>query len=67
VQPPDWLPDDATWIPWGDERVAKVLIFRNTLPNDFTLTGDYYPKGVFCDKSLFMTQGAQACFDAVGR
>ncbi|HEX8893797.1 MAG TPA: hypothetical protein VF783_10760 [Terriglobales bacterium] len=30
--PPSWLPEDATWLPWGSTRVSNILIFRNMLP-----------------------------------
>jgi hypothetical protein len=28
---PDWVPADATWLPWGDEQLLKVVFFRNML------------------------------------
>lgn len=65
--PPSWVPPDATWLPWGDPTAPNALLFREMLPMpNFTLTDDYYPKGVFCDKRLFITQGWQACFAAAG-
>jgi hypothetical protein len=63
---PAWLPPDATWLPWGDPSLPNVLIYRNMLPANFSLTGDYYPRGVFCDKQLFIGLGWRACFAAVG-
>ena len=30
--PPDWLPPDATWLPWGSMDVPNILLFRNMLP-----------------------------------
>jgi len=31
---PNWLPDGAVWLPWGDENmVPKVIFVRNTLPS----------------------------------
>jgi hypothetical protein len=37
---PDWLPDQVTWLPFGDEQIVPKLIFlRNTLPSsDFSQT-----------------------------
>jgi hypothetical protein len=32
----------------------------------FSLSGDYLPRGVYCDKELFIQQGWQGCFDAAG-
>jgi hypothetical protein len=32
-QPPDWLPPDATWLPWGSRDVPNILILRNILPD----------------------------------
>lgn len=30
---PNWLPAQATWFPWGDERtIPKALVLRNLLP-----------------------------------
>jgi hypothetical protein len=29
---PEWVPTDATWLPWGDEFVPKLVAFRNMLP-----------------------------------
>jgi len=61
--PPPWLPDYATWLPWGDTRLPKNLIFRNLLPmSNFTVSGEYYPQAVFCDETVFSQQGWQACF-----
>jgi hypothetical protein len=64
--PPAWLPLDATWLPWGDPTVPNILIFRNMLPSNFTLTAEYHPRGVFCDKQLFIGLGWRACFAAAG-
>jgi hypothetical protein len=48
--PPAWLPDNATWLPWGSADIPKNLIFRIILPEDpATLSRDYYPRGVFCE------------------
>jgi hypothetical protein len=33
---------------------------------DFTLTGEYFPKGVYCDKQLFIAQGWEGRFAAAG-
>ena len=30
--PPDWLPADATWLPWGPTDEPNILILRNMLP-----------------------------------
>ncbi len=62
--PPSWLPIDATWLPWGETSIPKNLIFRNILPENGAVTGDFYPTGVFCDEALFIEQGWQACFAA---
>ena len=52
LAPPSWVPPDATWLPWGDQNIANALLFRELLPiPGFALTGDYYPKGVYCDKT----------------
>ncbi len=64
--PPSWLPVEATWLPWGPTNVPVTLIFRSILPENSTVTGDYYPKSVICDKALFIAQGWQACFAAAG-
>jgi hypothetical protein len=66
VAPPIWLPSDATWLPWGATDIPKSLIFRNTLPYNFTLTGGYYPRGAFCKQQTFIHKGWQACFDRRG-
>lgn len=29
---PDWVPAKATWLPWGDELLAKFVYFRTMLP-----------------------------------
>lgn len=29
---PEWVPPDATSVPWGSERMPKLINFRNTLP-----------------------------------
>jgi hypothetical protein len=63
LAPPFWLPPDATWLPWGATDIPKSLIFRNTLPYNFVLTGDYYPLGVFCKQRTFIHKGWKACFD----
>jgi hypothetical protein len=48
--PPTWLPDNATWLPWGAIDIPKNLIFRIILPQDSpTLSRDYYPQGMFCE------------------
>ena len=37
--PPDWLPADATWLPWGATDQPNILILRNMLPaSGFTET-----------------------------
>lgn len=67
LAPPPWLPPlNATWLPWGNTEVPKNLIFRNILLNNPAVAGDYTPKGVYCDKTLFMQQGWPACFAAAG-
>jgi hypothetical protein len=102
---PEWLPADATWLPWGDELTPKFLAFRNMLPTagfDQTaqsaieagcalpppfgapenvpteaemeqagrcsqdVMGEYYPVAVWCDESVFIDGGWQACFRAAG-
>jgi hypothetical protein len=64
---PSWVPADATGLGWGDPSVIHDLLFRVMLPvPDFSFSGDYFPKGVFCDKQLYITQGWQACFAAAG-
>ena len=31
---PNWVPPQAVWIPWGDEKtVPKTIFLRNTLPS----------------------------------
>jgi hypothetical protein len=62
--PPSWLPSDVTWLPWGATTIPKALVLRNMLPVNFTLSGDYFPQGAFCDKKLFIESGWQACFAA---
>jgi hypothetical protein len=100
--PPGWLPDDASWLPWGSVDATNILILRNMLPDaDFhhsvqaanaagcvfgnssggtvpydaiaeasecarAVMGEYYPVGVYCDKSVLIAQGWQGCFDAAG-
>jgi hypothetical protein len=64
--PPSWLPVNVTWLPWGDIRVPKNLIFRNILPENFAAQGVYRPLGVFCDATIFIGQGWQGCFGAGG-
>jgi hypothetical protein len=66
LAPPNWLLADATWLPWGATDIPKSLIFRNTIPYNFRLTGDYYPQGVFCKQQTFIRKGSQACFAAAG-
>jgi hypothetical protein len=57
----------VTWLPWGPTSFPITLIFRNILPeNGFMATGDYLPKGVFCNQSTFMTGGWKGCFAAAG-
>jgi hypothetical protein len=64
---PSWVPADATWMSWGDSSVIHDLLFREMLPMpDFSFSGDYFPKGVYCDKRLYTTQGWQGCFAAAG-
>jgi hypothetical protein len=64
---PTWVPSDATWLPWGSLTVPNALLFREMLPMPgFALAGDYFPKGVYCDKQLFIAQGWQGCFAAAG-
>jgi hypothetical protein len=29
---PEWVPEDATWVPWGEEFMPKLIAFRNMLP-----------------------------------
>ncbi|MGH7786306.1 MAG: hypothetical protein ACRERC_05530 [Candidatus Binatia bacterium] len=37
--PPNWLPIDATWLPWGPTDEPNILILRNMLPaSGFTQT-----------------------------
>jgi hypothetical protein len=62
--PPEDLPADATWIPWGNVSVPKNLIFRVTLPA--TPAPDYAPKAAFCDETAITASGVQACFAAAG-
>ncbi len=64
--PPPWLPDTATWLPWGNTTFPKNLIFRIILPGNGPVAMDDYPVGVFCDEALFIQQGWQACFAAAG-
>jgi hypothetical protein len=66
IAPPVWLPSDATWLPWGAISTTKNLIFRNTIPYNFTLTGAYYPEGVFCLHDMFVHTGWKGCFAAAG-
>lgn len=62
LAPPDWLPENTNWLPWGATDIAKNLIFRGILPQDpFALTNDYYPHAVFCDVANF-----PACLTAAG-
>ena len=60
--PPSWLPDNATWLPWGNTKFPKNLIFRVILPETGAVATEDYPVGVFCDETLFIQQGWQACF-----
>jgi hypothetical protein len=64
--PPPWLPAGATWIPWGPTTLPQNLIFRSVLPSNFEPTGDFVPRGVFCDQAAFINGGAAACFAAAG-
>jgi hypothetical protein len=65
--PPSWVPPGVTWLPWGDPTVPNDLLFREMLPMpNFSLTGNYYPKGVFCPKELFIAEGWQGCFASAG-
>jgi len=64
---PSWVPTGATWLWWGDSSVIHDLVFREMLPMPgFSLSGDYFPKGVYCNEQLLITQGWQACFAAAG-
>jgi hypothetical protein len=64
---PSWLPPAATWVPWGDPSIPNDLLFSEMLPMpNFTLTGGYFPKGVFCLQQLYMVFGWQGCFLAAG-
>lgn len=32
---PEWLPNGAVWLPWGNEQtVPKAIVLRNTLPSE---------------------------------
>jgi hypothetical protein len=64
--PPSWLPENATWLPWGNTRFPKNLIFRSILPESGAVAGEYQPVGAFCDEALFIQQGWQECFAAAG-
>jgi hypothetical protein len=64
--PPTWLPASATWLPWGPTNVPKNLIFRNIDESASGVTGDYIPKGAFCNEATFVQQGWEACFAAAG-
>ena len=61
---PSWLPGAVTWLPWGATSFPKSLMFRNILPLQFTVEGDYIPRGVFCDQVLFKNRGWEGCFAA---
>jgi hypothetical protein len=64
---PSWVPPDTTWLRWGDPSVIHDLLFRVMLPMPgFALSGDYFPRGVYCNEQLLVTQGWQACFAAAG-
>ena len=66
--PPDWLPADATWLPWGPTNIPITLIFRSIsfIPGYSPVPSAYEPVGVLCDESLFIGQGWRACFTAAG-
>jgi hypothetical protein len=66
--PPDWLPADATWLPWGPTNIPITMIFRSIsfIPGYSPVPSDYEPVGVLCDESLFIAQGWRACFTAAG-
>jgi hypothetical protein len=65
--PPLWVQSGVTWLAWGDPTVQHDLLFRDMLPMPgFALAGDYPPKGVYCDKELFIKRGWQGCFAAAG-
>ena len=59
---PPWIPPGVTWLPWGAAIFPKSFMFRNILPTQFAVEGDYIPRGMFCDENLFRTGGWQACF-----
>ena len=66
--PPDWLPADATWLPWGPTNLPITLIFRSIsfTPGYSPVPSAYAPAAVLCDEALFIAQGWQACFTAAG-
>jgi hypothetical protein len=65
--PPSWLPPGASWLPWGKPGIQSALVYRDMLPaSGFTLGGSYLPTGVYCDKSVLITQGWQQCFTDAG-
>lgn len=61
---PSWIPPGVTWLPWGATGSPKGLMFRNILPIQFAVAGDYIPRGVFCSEALFRSRGWQGCFAA---
>jgi hypothetical protein len=50
----------------GSDHSPSNLIFRNVLPSNFAPSGDFVPRGVFCDRAAFINGGAAACFAAAG-
>jgi hypothetical protein len=65
--PPSWVPAGATWLPWGVPNIPNILLFRETLPMPgYEVTGDYLPKGVYCDKDTLLASGWQGCFADAG-
>jgi hypothetical protein len=62
--PPAWLPDDATWLPWGATNIPITLIFRVFLPKGSAIVSSYRPQGATCNEALFISGGWQACFAA---
>src|SRR5271166_2017058 len=55
--PPAWLPEDATWLPWGATNIPITLIFRVFLPQGSPFLSSYHPQGVVCNEALFIAQG----------
>jgi hypothetical protein len=66
--PPNWLPADATWLPWGPTNLPVTLIFRSIsfTPGYSPVPSAYEPVAVLCDEALFVAKGWQACFTAAG-